>query len=283
MKKSFKSIMLGCGILLCLAMMFTSCEGEFDDLFGEWSRPGSSEEKVLGAALEEGAVISYTIIESGVEKIITFQKEGGKYVLISPASTRMYDVQENKRYVLDWGSDDDGSGNSGGTNNGGSGGGGTFVFNVIAADGTPALTVVTRVVDASTQIATYDDNYDLKGMTLNGQQIEQFNQALEKSKKGPKAKLICTRPVLSITISIPDLGVTTWKDINYDGIKLKSGANNQLILTYKCKTSDAADAVPEDANFEVYYEYEGGKVLSTINDLVGKPSMNYGLERTNIQ
>lgn len=39
MKKSIRSIMLGSGILLCLAMMFTSCEGEFDDLFGEWSRP----------------------------------------------------------------------------------------------------------------------------------------------------------------------------------------------------------------------------------------------------
>ena len=278
MKKIISKLMGGV-LLFSLSMSLTSCEGALDDILGEWSRPGSSEEKVLGAALKEGAVVSYTIIENGVEKVITFQKEGGKYVLISPASTRMHAVQENKRYTFDWGSDDDGSSNNGGTNNGGSGGGGTFVFNVIAADGTPALTVVTRVVDASTQIATYDDNYDLKGMTLNGQQLEQFNQALEKSKNGPKAKLTCTNPVLSITLSIPELGVTTWKDINYDGIKLESGANNDLILTYKCKTSDAADAVPEDVNFEVYYNNGESIVPSAITDLVGKPSRDYILAR----
>ena len=266
--------------MFSLSMSLTSCEGALDDIFGEWSRPGSSE-KVLGAALKEGAIISYTIIENDDEKIITFQKEGDKYVLISPASTRMHDGKENKRYTLDWDSDDDGSGNSGGTNNGGSGGGGTFVFNVIAADGTPYLTVVTRVVDASTQVATYDDNYDLKGMTLNGQQLEQFNQALEKSKNGPKAKLTCEKnPVLSITLSIPELGVTTWKDINYDGIKLESDANNTLVLTYKCKISDA-DAEPEDVKFEVYYNNGESTVPSAITDLVGKPTRDYILERLN--
>ena len=169
MKLSFKHL-LSAALLMAMPLTFTSCEGALDDIFGEWSRPGSEDPYVLSAALKEGALVSYTIIEKGVEKIITFQKEGDKYVLISPASTRVHDGKENKRYTLDWDSDDDGSGNSGGTNNGGSGGGGTFVFNVITTDGTPALTVVTRVVDASTQVATYDDNYDLKGMTLNGQQ-----------------------------------------------------------------------------------------------------------------
>ena len=265
--------------MFSLSMSLTSCEGALDDIFGEWSRPGSSE-KVLGAALKEGAIISYTIIEKGDEKIITFQKEGDKYVLISPASTRMHDGKENKRYTLDWDSDDDGSGNSGGTNNGGSGGGGTFVFNVITTDGTPALTVVTRVADAFTQIATYNENYDLKGMTLNGQQQEQFNQALEKSKSGPKAELTCTNPVLSITLSIPELGVTTWKDINYDGIKLESDANNTLVLTYKCKVDPNPDL--QDVKFEVSYDNEGNRDLSTINDLVGVPSKKYYLEQTSI-
>ena len=278
MKKIISKLMGGV-LMFSLSMSLTSCEGALDDIFGEWSNPGSSEEKVLGAALKEGAIISYTIIENDDEKIITFQKEGDKYVLISPASTRMHDGKENKRYTLDWDSDDDGSGNSGGTNNGGSGGGGTFVFNVITTDGTPALTVVTRVVDASTQVATYDDNYDLKGMTLNGQQLEQFNQALEKSKNGPKAKLTCTNPVLSITLSIPELGVTTWKDINYDGIKLESDANNTLVLTYKCKISDAADAEPEDVKFEVYYNNGESTVPSAITDLVGKPTRDYILAR----
>ena len=271
--------MLSMAMLMASLFTLTSCEGTLDDVLGKWDRP-TPQQSELSSALKEGAIISYTIIENGDEKIITFQKEGDKYVLISPASTRVHDGKENKRYTLDWDSDDDGSGNSGGTNNGGSGGGGTFVFNVIAADGTPALTVVTRVVDASTQVATYDDNYDLKGMTLNGQQLEQFNQALEKSKNGPKAKLTCEKnPVLSITLSIPELGVTTWKDINYDGIKLESDANNTLVLTYKCKISDAADAEPEDVKFEVYYNNGESTVPSAITDLVGKPTRDYILAR----
>ena len=68
MKKSIRSIMLGSGILLCLAMMFTSCEGEFDDLFGEWSRPtgnvNSGNEKPSGNI----AVTSITLNETTLEK-----------------------------------------------------------------------------------------------------------------------------------------------------------------------------------------------------------------------
>ena len=68
MKKSIRSIMLGSGILLCLAMMFTSCEGEFDDLFGEWSRPtgnvNSGNEKPSGNI----AVTSITLDETSLEK-----------------------------------------------------------------------------------------------------------------------------------------------------------------------------------------------------------------------
>ncbi len=274
MKLLFKHLMCA-ALLIAMPLTFTSCNVKDNPL-------ESSEVQGLIAALQEGAVVSYTIMENGVEKTITFKKEGGKFVLksVSPATTRMHDVQENKRYILDWDSDDDGSGNSGGTNNGGSGGGGTFVFNVYAADGTPALTVVTRVADAFTQIATYNENYDLKGMTLNGQQQEQFNQALEKSKSGPKAELTCTNPVLSITISIPNLGVTTWKDINYEGIKLESDANNNLILTYKCKVDPNPDL--QDVKFEVSYDNEGYRDLSTINDLVGVPSKKYYLEQTSI-
>ena len=274
MKLLFKHLMCA-ALLIAMPLTFTSCNVKDNPL-------ESSEVQGLIAALQEGAVVSYTIIENGVEKTITFKKEGGKYVLksVSPATTRRYDVQENKRYVLDWGDDDGGSGNGGGTNNGGSGGGGTLVLNVYAADGTPALTVVTRVADASTQIATYNENYDLKGMTLNGQQQEQFNQALEKSKNGPKAELICdnTHYPFSITISIPNLGITTWKDINYDGIKLESDANNNLFLTYKCKDQSDANAVAQDVKFQVFYKNEGSPVMSKINDLVGVPSKKYFLE-----
>ena len=49
------------------------------------------------------------------------------------------------------------------------------------------------------------------------------------------------------------------------------------------KSNNAADAEPEDVKFGVYYKNGEENKWSTINNLVGKPSMNYGLERTNIQ
>ena len=36
MKPSFRHF-LGSMLLLALPLMLTSCEGEFDDIFGEWS------------------------------------------------------------------------------------------------------------------------------------------------------------------------------------------------------------------------------------------------------
>ena len=108
--------------MLMSIIIFTSCEGALDDIFGEWSRPGSEDPYVLSAALKEGALVSYTIIENGVEKVITFKRVGNEYVLITPASTRKHDQGEASRYWMDFEPGGGGSGGSGGTSDGGSSG-----------------------------------------------------------------------------------------------------------------------------------------------------------------
>ena len=40
MIRSLKSISAA-AMLLVTSLVFTSCEGAFDDIFGEWSRPGT--------------------------------------------------------------------------------------------------------------------------------------------------------------------------------------------------------------------------------------------------
>ena len=67
MIRSFKSITTA-AMLLVTTLVFTGCEGEFDDLFGEWSRPtgnvNSGNEKPSGNI----AVTSITLDETTLEK-----------------------------------------------------------------------------------------------------------------------------------------------------------------------------------------------------------------------
>ena len=67
MIRSFKSITTA-AMLLVTTLVFTGCEGEFDDLFGEWSRPtgnvNSGNEKPSGNI----AVTSITLDETSLEK-----------------------------------------------------------------------------------------------------------------------------------------------------------------------------------------------------------------------
>ena len=81
------------------------------------------------------------------------------------------------------------------------------------------------------------------------------------------------------TLVFRALVLTSTLVFNYDGIKLESDANYNLVLTYKCKISDAADAEPEDVKFEVYYNNGESTVPSAITDLVGKPTRDYILAR----
>ena len=69
MKQLFK-LFLGGMLMMAMPLMMTSCEGTLDDIFGEWSRPGSqpTKEEVLdnlSSALEEGALVTITYTIDG--------------------------------------------------------------------------------------------------------------------------------------------------------------------------------------------------------------------------
>ena len=58
MKKSLKALFMASMLpvmMLMAAVTLTSCEGTLDDIFGEWSRPGSKEQLLenLNSALED--------------------------------------------------------------------------------------------------------------------------------------------------------------------------------------------------------------------------------------
>lgn len=89
MKQSFRHF-LGSLLMLALPLLLTSCEGMFDDILGEWSRPGSKEAILsnLSSALEEGALVTITYTIDGVEYTSTFKRVGDKFIEQTPASTR---------------------------------------------------------------------------------------------------------------------------------------------------------------------------------------------------
>ena len=99
MKKSMKALFMTSMLpvmMLMAAVTLTSCEGTLDDIFGEWSRPGSqpTKEEVLdnlSSALEEGAIVTITYTIDGVEYTSTFKRVGDEYILqsITPAAGAM--------------------------------------------------------------------------------------------------------------------------------------------------------------------------------------------------
>ena len=94
MKKSLKALFMTSMLpvmMLMAAVTLTSCEGTLDDIFGEWSRPGSqpTKEEVLdnlSSALEEGAVITITYTLDGVKYTSTLKKQGDEFIELSPAA-----------------------------------------------------------------------------------------------------------------------------------------------------------------------------------------------------
>ncbi len=94
MKQLFK-LLVGCMLMMAWPLMMTSCEGAFDDIFGEWSRPTGQQnneptkEEVLdnlSSALEEGAVITITYTLDGVKYTSTLKKQGDEFIELSPAA-----------------------------------------------------------------------------------------------------------------------------------------------------------------------------------------------------
>ena len=99
MNKSLKALFMTSMLpfmMLMAAVTLTSCEGMLDDIFGEWSRPGSQPTKEellsdLSSALEEGAIVTITYTIDGVEYTSTFKRVGDEYILqsITPAAGAM--------------------------------------------------------------------------------------------------------------------------------------------------------------------------------------------------
>ncbi len=90
MKQLFK-LLVGGMLMMAWPLMMSSCEGTLDDIFGEWSRPGSqpTKEEVLdnlSSALEEGAVITITYALDGVKYTSTLKKQGDEFIELSPAA-----------------------------------------------------------------------------------------------------------------------------------------------------------------------------------------------------
>lgn len=96
MKKKLNASLLLGAMIICLPMLFTSCE----DIFGEWSKPVPqtppssvvAEAKVLGAALEAGATVSISYTVGSTTYVATFVKNADdSYTLqsnVKPSATR---------------------------------------------------------------------------------------------------------------------------------------------------------------------------------------------------
>ena len=64
MKQLFK-LLVGGMIMMATPLMMTSCEGEFDDIFGEWSRPTGTNNDKSNKPEPKSATISYATVNVG--------------------------------------------------------------------------------------------------------------------------------------------------------------------------------------------------------------------------
>lgn len=107
MKKSMKALFMTSMLpvmMLMAAVTLTSCEGTLDDIFGEWSRPGSqpTKEEVLdnlSSALEDGAIVTITYTIDGVEYTSTFKRVGDEY--IEQSTTPAAGAMTRSDWILD--------------------------------------------------------------------------------------------------------------------------------------------------------------------------------------
>lgn len=107
MKKSLKALFMTSMLpvmMLMAAVTLTSCEGTLDDIFGEWSRPGSQPTKEeildnLSSALEEGAIVTITYTIDGVEYTSTFKRVGDDY--IEQSTTPAAGAMTRSDWILD--------------------------------------------------------------------------------------------------------------------------------------------------------------------------------------
>lgn len=79
--------------MVAMGLMTIASLSSCEDILGEWDKPTPQievpqEVVTLGAALEDGALITVTININGVPTEVTFKKVGNDYVYQAPASTR---------------------------------------------------------------------------------------------------------------------------------------------------------------------------------------------------
>ena len=165
LKKTIQVLMMG-ALMMALPFLFTSCE----DILGHWEKPTPVPEdvRVLGAALQEGALISYTFSDGTNTYTVTFKKVGDTYVRQTPSATRgtigwstTYKAKlesrtntTNFKMTLD------------------------LTIYCDEEGKTPALVASTDVESAATQITRYNSSYSLDWMNINGKSIPRLDEEL---------------------------------------------------------------------------------------------------------
>ncbi len=101
-------------ILLVSAHVFTSCEGAFDDIFGEWSRPGTVTSISLTSTTltlvvgEADVTLSFTLKpDNAIDKTVTWSSDNTAVATVD-ATGRVHAVAEGTATITATANDDSG-------------------------------------------------------------------------------------------------------------------------------------------------------------------------------
>ena len=101
-------------MLLVSALLFTSCEGAFDDIFGEWSRPGTVTSISLTSTTltlvvgEADVTLSFTLKpDNAIDKTVTWSSDNTAVATVD-ATGRVHAVAEGTATITATANDDSG-------------------------------------------------------------------------------------------------------------------------------------------------------------------------------
>lgn len=244
MKKSILKKFIGLA-MMALPILFTNC-GNIDNPL---ENLGTQDTRVLAAALQEGALITYVYTVSGTEYSVTFKKVGDNYVLQTPAGTR----GAGKKDVTHVSCRD------------------AELRLRVENDNLPRLEVRTDVNTAATEITRLDENYQIKTILVNGGILTEVDDALNAALNGPYVTLnfICGENSKNIIISYND--GDTWKD-HMSGVSA-----DEFFYLYQNESENVCANVPVDNSngFEnlkcrlLYDCDDHGSIDVQINDYIG--------------
>ena len=214
MKKSILKKFIGLA-MMALPILFTNC-GNIDNPL---ENLGTQDTRVLAAALQEGALITYVYTVSGTEYSVTFKKVGDNYVLQTPAGTR--GAGEDLTYL----SSKDAA-----------------LQLRVENDNLPRLEVRTDVNTAATQITRLDENYQIKTILVNGGILKELDDALNAALNGPSVILnfICDEHSKNIILS--------YKDGDAWGGHLSGVSADELFYLYQNESENVYANVPISEN-----------------------------------